>query len=392
MNNNMRISSQKWMKTRGICFLLIPLLFSCTPSKESACYVVNIDPDSPQRTEQVFDSLFQYENHIILEETEMSKIKQIDKTVIKDGQIYLLDNHSKILVFDMDGNYLRHKNLMGHGRGECLNISDFDIKGDCLYVLDKGGSKINVYDLELHFKESIEVNAAHGIFVTDDGFALDHEFGFADGKSDKDYSYSYFKNGNYSYQIPFHPGLRGRSYGFSSGGNYFYEYDDSVFCFFPFNDMVYRLEKDGSLHNYMQIKVGERVVRPDASDQELDDALHSNIPTNIFAFYKFKDLFLFSFYDKNDKRVDVFYRLRNGFLSYGQTGLDSNGIPVSITSYTQKDGGEYKLLNIVTPEILTYFYRKHQNDDGFPVLNGIGEQIQGNGNPVLIFYRLRETL
>lgn len=76
---------------------------------------------------------------------------EIDKIVCSDSLIYIMDMDQRrcIDIFSRSGNYLNTLSRFGRGRGEYTQLKDFFIDKDksTLNILDRGSSKILVYDL-----------------------------------------------------------------------------------------------------------------------------------------------------------------------------------------------------------------------------------------------------
>ena len=77
------------------------------------------------------------------------------------------------------GAYIRDYSHLGHGHGEYISLSDFDIHDDFLYLLSD--NKILIYDKQNNYSGTIDLpNAAQGLCVMDSGIALNNEFGYGD--------------------------------------------------------------------------------------------------------------------------------------------------------------------------------------------------------------------
>jgi len=154
------------------------------------------------------DSLFDVDHFVILEETEESRVSQISKIFVSSNEIAILDNTYKILFFTSEGKFLRKIQKLGHARDEYISLSDFDIKGDTLYLLDNMCKKILTYRKDGKYINSIDIEVAKGLRVLENGIAINHEFGLANGSS-SGYSYEYITNNEHTKDINFNPYLTG---------------------------------------------------------------------------------------------------------------------------------------------------------------------------------------
>ena len=122
----------------------------------------------------------------------------------------------------------------------------------------------------------------------------------------------------------------------------------------------------------------------------VEEILQSDTPSNIFSFCRCQDLIIFSYFGKEDTRIETIYSTRQGLLYNGPVGLDSNGMPVSIASYINRSTERQYLLSMVNPEAMRFFYNKRKGNENYPILNNIGTNLGSNGNPALIFYKIRD--
>jgi len=138
---------------RQIVFFAIALLFiqSCR-NKNVSNYSLDdvsivIDFDAVK-----YDSLkLSKIKFIPLETSRECIIGRVDKTLIKNDKIYVADFYQtkSLFVFDLNGKLLFKIAKMGQGPGEYLRLNDFDVNsnGD-IYILDNHSKKMKIYDSE----------------------------------------------------------------------------------------------------------------------------------------------------------------------------------------------------------------------------------------------------
>jgi len=101
--------------------------------------------------------------------------KQINKCLVSDDRIYLLDyfGNASLTVWNKTGNFLVKIGSQGQGAGEYHKITDFDVVDKTVYLLDSSQRKILSYTLDGHFlKEYVYNGKLEGIndlAVTSDG-------------------------------------------------------------------------------------------------------------------------------------------------------------------------------------------------------------------------------
>lgn len=95
-----------------------------------------------------------------------------DVGVIKyvNNRLYLADNLNQILQVGPDMDLLGFINKTGKGPGEFTEITDMSIVNDSLYMYDRGQAKILVYDLDNNFIREVGLTEAGGF-----NMAVDHQ-------------------------------------------------------------------------------------------------------------------------------------------------------------------------------------------------------------------------
>ncbi len=94
---------------------------------------------------------------VSLETKDECLISQIDKIRIFKDEIYILDKMSNaVFIYGIDGKHHRTLFKVGNGPGEYLQLMDFDIWGNQLFVLDFGGRNILKYDCKLNYINKIK--------------------------------------------------------------------------------------------------------------------------------------------------------------------------------------------------------------------------------------------
>ncbi len=337
------------------------------------------------------DSLFDVDHFVILEETEESRVSQVSKIFVSSNEIAILDNTYKILFFSPEGKFLRKIQKLGHARDEYISLSDFDIKGDTLYLLDNMGKKILTYRKDGKCINSIDIEAAKGLKVLENGIAVNHEFGLADGSSN-DYSYEYITKNEHIKEIEYNPYLTGRSFSFSGADDGFCEGENGIYYFIPYNRCIYAINRrTGKIQPWATIDFcdGNRTVAPNDTQEKVKEVLGSSVPSNIFSVYFLDKLLMFSYYSSSDERQYVFYDFENGTIHNSPLGFDKNRIPPMIVSYETDLSATKMMLCIVPSSYIKNSYESLEDKGSYQLLGEISRKITGQDNPVLIFYRLK---
>jgi len=338
-----------------------------------------------------FDSIFEFEEYIVLETNDSSMISKCNKIHFDSNRIYINDGGKRILVFNADGTFLREYQHLGEGPGEYAHLYDFDLYDGKLHLLDGMKGIIHVYSLNDELIETIEAPQCKGFKMLPAGVALNIGLGYADGSSDKPYSYKFKPagGGDMVEAVPFCQHLCGHSYTFSSGGNNFFEYGNKIFTYFPLNDTIYTVDPgNGELDPFAKINLGDRSVALDADKATAEAILNGNMPKNIHAFYNWGDTLMFSYTSENAAFTTVIAD-KTGVLHQGVLRLDKNGMPVSEYAYDTSDKNPRFFLSILQAPTAKVVAEYDKTPNAHPILHEIASQITEEDNPVLIKYNLK---
>lgn len=103
------------------------------------------------------DPKFKVRKYVALEVIPDSYFADIDKLVIHDNTIYVMDAFvkKKIFAFDIEGNFIRDYGAIGDAPGEYQKLTDFEVaeNGD-VQILDRQRKKIHIYNEAGDFKVS----------------------------------------------------------------------------------------------------------------------------------------------------------------------------------------------------------------------------------------------
>ncbi len=145
-----------------LLFLLFCSLCACKtePKQQVDCDTISIETSKITEgfTLNINDSICEF---IFLETNEQSLVGEIDKTIIRNDKIFLLDKYvtESVLVFNHSGKFLYKIANIGRGPGEFSMPNDIivDEKGNEISILDIDQKKVLLYENE-KFKTEIESN------------------------------------------------------------------------------------------------------------------------------------------------------------------------------------------------------------------------------------------
>lgn len=91
--------------------------------------------------------------HIPLELTDNSLLSHIEYMELKDNEVFVYDTH-RIMVFDVEGNFLWHLNRKGNGPGEYTTINSFFLNDNMICLYDDNIQTLFKYDTDGTFVEA----------------------------------------------------------------------------------------------------------------------------------------------------------------------------------------------------------------------------------------------
>jgi len=156
-------------KERYIILLLSIIIFHTLTSR---CYGQNsvslpnrieIElPKDPLDGEMDLSDILTTERLVFLETNEECLIGSVDKTLAVGKKVFILSSigyDRKLLVFSIEsGEFLVSIGKKGKGPGEYLNLADFDVFDNKVYLLDGDGKTIHIYNLSDEHIRSIRLD------------------------------------------------------------------------------------------------------------------------------------------------------------------------------------------------------------------------------------------
>ena len=157
------------------CFIAVlaaMFLSSCAgTTKTSTGAIVNDEMENLHKGSVSLSSLVDVENIIPLETTDVSLLGEISKIQKKEDLIYVSSRNRPLSLFDKQGRFVGQIGSIGVGPEEYVQLIDFDVDRDFVYLLTN--QKIQVYEKDGEWVKSIplELNAS-GICVTESNLFL----------------------------------------------------------------------------------------------------------------------------------------------------------------------------------------------------------------------------
>ena len=189
-----------------------------------------------------------------------SFIKDINKCIIKNDRIYILDffGTESVKVFDLSGKFLFMVGAKGGGPGEFFRTFDFDVNDNGIYLLDVRNRKIIEYALDNSFREEYrydgKLSGINSFFVT-------NQSNFVLGMDKEIYDDAKVLLVNQELEIIQHilPFNEKDTQGQLKIGS-FRRCGDNIVFYYPVSDDIYLFEKSGELGKKYSISLNAQPI------------------------------------------------------------------------------------------------------------------------------------
>lgn len=332
------------------------------------------------------NSLIQMDSYIILS----SKIPLgiIERVLVNDEKIYILDNQSRIVCFNFKGEIIFTIKETGKGPGEYYKIIDmiFNPEKNAITVADQGKRKLIHYSArtgKFINEEILKISPdAMAFFNGNYYFYNPYHFNYPDDKS-LHYSLIEAKNGEHITNREFPHNPRISDYMFDDCYHQFSYNEDEIYFRKRFIDTVFAITEDGVVPRYafeLPNPLPYEVVEQKPNMLEL--ATKSKYTGTLYNIYRTGNILYCNFFGE-EFIASTFYDLQKDEIIYCGNNVwpyPSKELPV-ITLF---DGIYNKnFFSLISPIII--MSAKETNPDAFPkdwlVINE-------NSNPVLAFYKI----
>lgn len=157
---------------------ILILLYSCKYAKDgeekpSAMYELDVDLQKRQGNIKMSDFVDSVQT-LCLKLPSDVVIGRATRVFFYDSHVFVLDRmQQKIFHFDINGTFLGELNRCGNGAGEYYGLHSCMVKDNILYVFDKMGQNILLYDFSFKFIRSIHCeNRVEYLYLLPDGSFL----------------------------------------------------------------------------------------------------------------------------------------------------------------------------------------------------------------------------
>jgi hypothetical protein len=296
----------------GCCFL-----FSCHSKKHQFPGGDNIPvKDIKWKSQKDFEikDLVEDIQYILLENKKECLFSEINKLIIENDRIYILDMYGtqSLLVFDITGKFLHKIGGTGGGPGEYTRYINFDVYDNIVYVNDFSNRRMLIFDKEGKYIKSVKSSFSFSDFYILEHqkylLSLDHEENSNSNKIVITNDLKKKETAYFSFSRDF-KNNKGNSRSFQS-------FQKKTAYMFPVSDTLYIFNEEGNVENgyffdFGNQKLPERLKNDytEATRQRRDNSYIYiyNTPV-IINQYIFIDLFI-----GNQKYLAVFDLNRNEY-------------------------------------------------------------------------------
>ena len=264
---------------------------------------------------------------------------EIHRIRYENNQIYISDRQS-LFIFSDDGKLLSYFQKIGRAPGEYSGITDFIVDGDSIIILDRTLQNLLTYN---HLGECIStrklgywaqaispiVNNSY-FFYCGNEYSPNERYKLRRVKNEKDDSRYLPIDENQS------------KYLHINSSHYFFEYQENIYFFETFNDIIYKSIGGGDIEPYLYVDFKGKNIPSSFFDKE-----YENIFTFFTEFHKTSyaygvinfavyDRFLMfcSFYQKNLK-LTIFDKKDNISKTFStiQDNVYFNGLTIPVSEF-----------------------------------------------------------
>ncbi len=154
-----------------LLFCIVLFLFACNADKEGHSNKIQeehlqvFEFDVDNYTENNFSDYFEISKVIPLETTDESLIKRISNTHINENEMLIFDRDlKKLLLFDLNGKFIRQIGYEGRGPGEYVKIIDFatTMNHDTISIYDEINQGVLRYNRSGKFMDKVKIGSYFG--------------------------------------------------------------------------------------------------------------------------------------------------------------------------------------------------------------------------------------
>ena len=123
---------------------------------------------------------------IVLDTAKNSFIGHVNKLLVTEDKLYIWDRDNKVVfIYSPDGKYLSRIASQGRAKNEYVDIDDFYVSKNRLYILDNATMRLLEYDITGGYIKTLDISRywANGVFAINDMiYLINHDSDTHHGK------------------------------------------------------------------------------------------------------------------------------------------------------------------------------------------------------------------
>jgi len=340
--------------------------------------------------------------YVKLELTDESIIGSIDKLIIYEERIYILDTKTRSLfIFDMEGRYLHKIARVGQGPGEYIHLDFFDIdrENKQIVLTDLMAYWVMRYDMDgkFLFRQKIPIWCEGVSLLPNKGIVLYANFRNNSDKLTQEYNIIYLDSAM-NYKKAYFP-YSSKNFNIkisTSVAGHFYHFKDHLNFSFPNGSAVYQLNDDSLISKY-KFDLGKDFLSIEniENTKQYMNYYENNKHNGIWGYVMENDeLLFFSLKIKEHPYIlTVYYSKKTGKSLLSFLFMIEKGFSIIHPQYGYDSW-------IVSEEIQASSLREWKNSFPKESIASTGrytksrlklaEELTDDDNPVLMFFKLKE--
>lgn len=369
------------MKKLLYIFLFLVLLSSCA-TQLSTPEVISVETSPKGKLSEFFSSY----RYVILETNENCMLYNYEKLKVNDKYISVVAQ-DRIFLFDKkSGKFQGVINHKGRGHGEYIQITDYEIYKDKIFIYSGAQHTLFLYDKSGKYLNKVNLNDYYSkIKVVDDKKV----FLSPSYSNNSDYNFVLFDIGTQKILNKFDSFDRNQNYIFGSFNDFLTCNGNNIYVSHPFDNTIYMLTED----DYYPVKTFDINTKDKLTSEELklDREALTDLSRNKSVFKYFNlfynsDHFFLIGYSVSDEYGESFYITRMNDDSSQTTTrllteLDASFPYISEISCIYND----EVVSSMNSSSVTYIESNYNIDKKF-----MSRGYSKGDNPIVFFHKIKK--
>ncbi len=220
--------------------------------------IININKTDKLQTSHLIDSIL----YIPLETHSSALLTNIDKILHSDNKFFILDqiNRNGVFIFSDKGNFIRKIGHKGRGPKEFVQLSNFDVYDNKVYIYDNSTMQIKVFNFQGEFIEGFKIdNNQYDFSIVDSSKIIQYWVNSYETKI-----YDRLKK-EFSNKKPLHKAYKNNEHAspyYHIFKHHIYRSENNLFLNTYFSDIIYKVSNN-SIEPYLKIESKDFIKNAD---------------------------------------------------------------------------------------------------------------------------------